>query len=98
MQKHAERTDKRPPIGHTLGKKWSNCQARDKIETDRYWVCRSQSSGSRSPLLAEGESGQCGEHARLPQRHSPANPGAERRPGDHSAAAGAEPASSAQHA
>jgi hypothetical protein len=60
-------------------------------------VFRSEPPRPRPPLLAEGESGQRREHARLPERHSPADPRAERGPGDNKAAAEPEPAAAPGH-
>lgn len=62
------------------------------------FCCRFEPPGPGAPVLAEGEPGQRGEHARLPDGHPAADPRAERGPGDNPAAAEPEPAGAAQHA
>lgn len=63
-----------------------------------FFCSRFEPQGAGPPLLAESESGQRGEHARLPQRHSPPDTRAERGPGDHQAAAEPEPSRAPRYA
>lgn len=58
---------------------------------------RLEPQGPGPPVLAEGQPRQRREHARLPQRHSPPDPRAERGPGDHPPAAGPKPPRPALH-